>query len=118
MLIHIGNEHNPTCEPFTNHSICRVCEQLIWSSFAGDKSEKRVISRRIKRSGSGRSGCLLNAAWHNSSAVTHPEQFLVFLLQLAFQVPHSLLNAAVTLLCLQMGYSKDRKEKVHIDAPV
>lgn len=44
--------------------------------------------------------CLLSVAWRDASAVTHPEQLLVLLLQLAFQVPHPLLDAPVTLLRL------------------
>jgi len=42
------------------------------------------------------------AAWHILSSLTHPQQLLVLLLQLALQVPHSLLNAPVTLFRLQM----------------
>lgn len=51
------------------------------------------------------------AAWHDASTVTHPQQLLVLLLQLAFQVPHSLLNAPVTLFRLQMDHSIDRTKE-------
>lgn len=56
------------------------------------------------------------AAWltlpgTDASAVTHPQQLLVLLLQLAFQVPHSLLNAPVTLFRLQLDHRIDRTRK-------
>lgn len=40
-------------------------------------------------------------------AVTHPQQLLVLLLQLAFQVPHPLLDAPVALLRLRTDHSID-----------
>lgn len=49
------------------------------------------------------SRCRIAAA----SAVTHPQQLLVLLLQLAFQVPHPLLDAPVTLLRLHADHSID-----------
>lgn len=68
----------------------------------------RTTSHRLKLSCSLRSGRLFfSAAWHDASAVTHPQQLLVLLLQLAFQVPHSLLDAPVALLRLQMDRSAD-----------
>lgn len=48
------NEQNMTREAFTNHSISRVCEQLIRSGFSGDKSEKCAIGCcRVKLQGAG-----------------------------------------------------------------
>lgn len=42
-------------------------------------------------------------------SLTHPQQLLVLLLQLAFQVPHPLLYAPVTLLRLQMEQRQDNR---------
>lgn len=47
-------------------------------------------------------------AWRHASALTHPQQLLVLLLQLAFQVPHSLLDAPVTLFRLRTDRSVNR----------
>lgn len=58
-----------------------------------------------------------------SARVTHPQQLLVLLLQLAFQVPHPLLDAPVTLLRLRMDHSieqhkkRKREEEVRDDLP-
>lgn len=41
-----------------------------------------------------------------ASTVTHPQQLLVLLLQLALQVPHPLLYAPVTLLRLHTDHSR------------
>lgn len=69
----------------------------IWGVFLLCHVHKLKIDAFNRR---GRSLC------HLRCLSTHPEQLLVLLLQLALQVPHPLLDAAVTLLRLHSRGTK------------